>query len=383
MPFIVRVETGYQDRDQYKIAVLYDPGKPWTPWSAAGRLEPQAADHPRRELRDRPPGRRRRPDVDERRRRCSARLRRDVDRAQQRRPQLQPRDPGRVDGDGQGAPRRAVRRDPLHDRHRLLGRLAHPAAGRQRLPRHLPGHPAGVQLPRRLVDRASSSSTTTSSAATSRTRPSGATGVAWTPDAIAAVEGHPNHVNSIVVRHGLLDLAGRAGRRLPGRRRPSRTTTPRRIPGGVRCTLADYMINVFGPRPASVWSAAEQAARPRLRRPAARQRRRPVRARGAQEGHRSRPSSSSTSTPRSAARTIDISPDARAHRRRPAGAARTPTAAARSTGQQPRQGRDHRPARARPGRVPRRLPLVGDPRPARARARHLRQPGDLVRGRSR
>ncbi len=32
VPFIVRVETGYQDRDQYKVATLYAPGKPWT-WS--------------------------------------------------------------------------------------------------------------------------------------------------------------------------------------------------------------------------------------------------------------------------------------------------------------------------------------------------------------
>jgi hypothetical protein len=30
VPFIVRVETGYQDRDQYQIAVLYQPGKRWT-----------------------------------------------------------------------------------------------------------------------------------------------------------------------------------------------------------------------------------------------------------------------------------------------------------------------------------------------------------------
>src|SRR4051812_39929994 len=29
VPYIVRVETGYQDRDQYKIAVVYQPGKPW------------------------------------------------------------------------------------------------------------------------------------------------------------------------------------------------------------------------------------------------------------------------------------------------------------------------------------------------------------------
>jgi hypothetical protein len=30
VPFIVRVETGYQDRDQYKIATLFRPGRPWT-----------------------------------------------------------------------------------------------------------------------------------------------------------------------------------------------------------------------------------------------------------------------------------------------------------------------------------------------------------------
>jgi hypothetical protein len=30
VPFIVRVEEGYLDRDQYKIAALYQPGKPWS-----------------------------------------------------------------------------------------------------------------------------------------------------------------------------------------------------------------------------------------------------------------------------------------------------------------------------------------------------------------
>lgn len=30
VPFIVRLETGYQDRDQYQIAALYQPGKPWS-----------------------------------------------------------------------------------------------------------------------------------------------------------------------------------------------------------------------------------------------------------------------------------------------------------------------------------------------------------------
>lgn len=39
VPFIVRVETGYQDRDQYQISVLDQPGKAWTP----ARPQPQYA----------------------------------------------------------------------------------------------------------------------------------------------------------------------------------------------------------------------------------------------------------------------------------------------------------------------------------------------------
>ena len=33
---------------------------------------------------------------------------------------------------------------------------------------------------------------------------------------------------------------------------------PETNPGGVRCTLADYMINVFGPRPESLWGPVEK-----------------------------------------------------------------------------------------------------------------------------
>ncbi|PZR65439.1 MAG: hypothetical protein DLM63_11820 [Solirubrobacterales bacterium] len=33
VPYIVRIETGYEDRDQYKIATLYRPGEPWAPWA--------------------------------------------------------------------------------------------------------------------------------------------------------------------------------------------------------------------------------------------------------------------------------------------------------------------------------------------------------------
>ena len=33
VPYVVRTETGYQDRDQYRIAVLYDPAKDWKAWA--------------------------------------------------------------------------------------------------------------------------------------------------------------------------------------------------------------------------------------------------------------------------------------------------------------------------------------------------------------
>jgi hypothetical protein len=83
------------------------------------------------------------------------------------------------------------------------------------------------------------------------------TGVVWTPDAIAAIEGHPNHVNSIVfdtVYWTSLGVPDDGCPGVPAEQNYNAETNP----GGVRCVLADYMINVLGPRPASVWSPAEQ-----------------------------------------------------------------------------------------------------------------------------
>ena len=48
-------------------------------------------------------------------------------------------------------------------------------------------------------------------------------------------------------------------------------------------------------------------------------------------------------------------------------------------GQQPRPGRDHRPARARPGRLPRRLPHLRDAGAPAAQLRHRGQPGAVAR----
>jgi len=83
------------------------------------------------------------------------------------------------------------------------------------------------------------------------------TGIVWTPDQIAAVEGHPNHGNAIIfdtvywnsLANPSNDCAG-----VPA----SDVYNAQSNPSGVRCTLADYMINVFGPRTPDEWGPVEQ-----------------------------------------------------------------------------------------------------------------------------
>ncbi|HJR19204.1 MAG TPA: DUF6351 family protein [Actinomycetota bacterium] len=73
-------------------------------------------------------------------------------------------------------------------------------------------------------------------------------GVVWDPVTIGAVEGHPNHVNSIILDELYFTATGDPDNPCAGVSEAERynAQTNRK---GVRCTLADYMINVFGPRP--------------------------------------------------------------------------------------------------------------------------------------
>ncbi len=84
-------------------------------------------------------------------------------------------------------------------------------------------------------------------------------GIAWTPSQIAAVEGHPNHVNAIVFDSVYWTSLADPADGCPGV--PSSDNyDPQTNPDGVRCTLADYMINVLGPRPPSLWTSPETEA---------------------------------------------------------------------------------------------------------------------------
>jgi hypothetical protein len=84
-------------------------------------------------------------------------------------------------------------------------------------------------------------------------------GVVWDPLSIGAVEGHPNHVNSVVFESVYWNDLGNPTSGcsdVPSGERYH----PEDNPAGVRCTLMDYMVNVLGPREPEVWSPMEQEA---------------------------------------------------------------------------------------------------------------------------
>ena len=83
-------------------------------------------------------------------------------------------------------------------------------------------------------------------------------GIVWSYNQVAAVEGHPNYGNAIIFDtvywETLANPTTGCGEGVPA----SQVYNPETNPGGVRCTLADYMINVFGPRPERLWGPVEK-----------------------------------------------------------------------------------------------------------------------------
>jgi hypothetical protein len=263
VPFVVRIETGYQDRDQYKIAVLDQPGKRWQPWNsqpqfnhkllithgASCGIDHQSGDAPSVTA-DTIGG-------------SSpttalgmgfAVMSTALDNA------------GHNCNLATEAESLVMAKEHLIERYGTLrytigtgcsgGSLvqqqvanAYPGIYQGILPQcSFPdAWSTGQQLAAHHFDRGYFENPT-----------SWGPGIVWTPQQIAAVEGHPNHVNAIVFDSIYwTDLAdpsdGCAG--VPSADNYDAQTNP----DGVRCTLADYMINVFGPRPQSLWTAPERA----------------------------------------------------------------------------------------------------------------------------
>lgn len=90
-------------------------------------------------------------------------------------------------------------------------------------------------------------------------------GVVWLPHQVAAVEGHLTHLNAIVADEGLFKSALNPQDDCRGTvdtvaGDPATRYHPTRNPRGVRCSVLDLMINQLGPRPKATWTPAEKRA---------------------------------------------------------------------------------------------------------------------------
>ena len=81
----------------------------------------------------------------------------------------------------------------------------------------------------------------------------------WTPAQFADVEGHVTHANAVAADEAFFKAATNPANPECNGLPPEALYNAQSNPGGVRCGVTDYMINVFGPRDMGVWSPAEQA----------------------------------------------------------------------------------------------------------------------------
>ena len=255
VPYIVRVETGYQDRDQYQIATLFQPERPWTAWDPQPQFDHKllithgascGIDHQSGSA----------PSVmdDTALSRGFAVMSTALDNA------------GHNCNIVTQAESLVMAKERLVEQYGTLRyTIGTGCSGgslvQQQVANAYPGIYQGI-LPQCSFPDAWSGSQQISDYHLTRgyfEDPSKwGTGIAWTPDQIGAVEGHPNHGNAIIfdtVYWTSLAVPDDGCPGVPAADNYNAQTNP----GGVRCTLADYMINVFGPRVPSDWSPAEQA----------------------------------------------------------------------------------------------------------------------------
>jgi Tannase-like family of unknown function (DUF6351) len=252
-PFIVRTETGYQDRDQYKIAVLFDPAKPWTAWAPQRQFNHKllithgascGIDHQSGEA----------PSVTsdteglggsptEALGRGFAVMSTALDNA------------GHNCNLVTEAESLVMAKERLVERYgELRYTIGTGCSGgslvQQQVANAYPGIYQGI-LPQCSFPDSWSTGQQLADYHLVRgyvENPARwGTGVVWTPAEIAAVEGHPNHVNSIILDSLYFTALGDPTNPCAGVSESERYD-PQTNPDGVRCTLADYMVNVMGRR---------------------------------------------------------------------------------------------------------------------------------------
>jgi hypothetical protein len=243
-PYIVRVETGYQDRDQYQIATLFDPSKPWAPWApqrpwnhklvithgASCGIDHQSGSAP--SVVD-----------DAALSRGFAVMSTALDNA------------GHNCSLATEAESLVMAKEHLVEaygtiRYTIGTGCSGGSLVQQQVANAYPGVYQGI-LPQCSFPDAWSTGQQLAGYHLTRhyfEDPSQwGSGIVWTPTQIAAVEGHPNHVNAVILDSLYFTTTADPTNPCAGVSDAQRYN-PSTNPGGVRCTLADYMVNVMGRR---------------------------------------------------------------------------------------------------------------------------------------
>ncbi len=243
VPFIVRQERGALDRDEFRIAVLYQPGKPWQPWAPQpgynGKLVTfhgfscdthyqQAAA----------------PDVlnEEALGRGFATMSHALNNAghncniaTQAESMIMAKE------------RVAERYGPI--RYTIGSGCSGGSLTQQQVANAYPGVYQGITPACSFTDAWSSAMLYVDYQLLRRYFENPGTwapGVAWGPTQIAAVEGHPNPINAVTFTTAIAS-SGDPSRSCPGVP-AEKVYDAQSNPRGVRCTLHDYMVNIFGRR---------------------------------------------------------------------------------------------------------------------------------------
>jgi hypothetical protein len=243
VPFIVRQEIGALDRDEYRIAVLYDPSKPWEPWAPQEGFNHKLVIFHGASC-DTSYEQASAPDV------------------------LNETALGRgfatmshaLDNAGHNCNIVTQAESLIMTKERVieqLGELRYTIGSgcsggslvQQQLANAYPGLYQGITPACSFTDAWSSAMQYVNYQllrAYYENPSKWGPGVAWSPDKISAVEGHPNAANAITFTE-VIPSSGEPTRDCPGVP-PEQVYDENTNPGGVRCTFQDYMVNVFGRR---------------------------------------------------------------------------------------------------------------------------------------
>jgi Tannase-like family of unknown function (DUF6351) len=242
VPYIIRVETGYLDRDQYSIAMLWQPGQPWAPWAPQPQWDHKLViTHGASCGADHDTGTAPSTEYDPALRRGMAVMSTAMDNA------------GHDCSVVTEAESLIMAKEHLIDEYGTLrytigtgcsgGSLA-----QQQVANAYPGVYQGI-LPQCSFPDAWSTGQELMDYQLTRNyfeNPTKwGTGIVWTPAQIAAVQGHPNYANSVELSTLYWPTLADPSYACAGVS-SSQLWSPSN-PTGTRCDLEDYMINMFGP----------------------------------------------------------------------------------------------------------------------------------------